>query len=341
MKIQFFKLKDWEREYFESHKELADLGLDMRFVDEPLDNDHIPAETDAEIVSIFVNSTIDTDVIEKLPKLAFVAARSTGFDHIDLKAASARNILVSNVPSYGENTVAEHAFALLLSLSHRIYEAYHRVREEGSFNLEGLTGFDLKGKTLGVIGTGRIGKHTIRIAKGFEMRVVAFDVFPNEAMAKELGFEYKSLDEVLAQSDIVSIHVPYLKETHHLLNAQNILKMKKGAYLINTSRGAVVETEALTKALLQGHLGGAGLDVLEEEGPTKDEFSFLASGHQEEHNLKTILQNHALIDLPNVIITPHNAFNTTEAIKRIFDTTAENIRGFVKGKPVNIVNKSS
>jgi D-lactate dehydrogenase len=214
------------------------------------------------------------------------------------------------------------------------------VRETGSFSLEGLRGFDLKGKTLGVVGTGRIGKHVVRIANGFEMNVLACDSYPDEKFAKEMGFKYLPLEDVLRASDVVTLHVPYMKETHHLINAKTIKLMKHGAYLVNTSRGAVVETDALVKALQEKQLGGAALDVLEEEGAIKDELNILAFGHPEEHNMKTILEDHVLIDMPNVLITPHNAFNSAEGLTRILDTTVENIAGFVNGKAINPAPKT-
>ena len=285
-----------------------------------------------------MDSKIDRAVLDYLPNLKLIATRSTGFDHIDLSLCKERGVVVTNVPGYGENTVAEYAFALILCLSRKIFQSYHQVRETGSFSLEGLRGFDLDGKTLGVIGTGRIGKHVIKMAKGFEMKVIAFDGHPDAKVAEELGFIYLSLPQVLAQSDIISLHVPYLPETHHLINQETIKKIKPGAYLINTSRGAVVETEALVSALQSGALGGAGLDVLEEEGLVKDELLSFVGQKLAGHDLKTVLGNHLLIDMPNVIVTPHNAFNTDEAMKRIIDTNLENITNFIAGQTKNLVN---
>jgi D-lactate dehydrogenase len=337
MKIAFFKLEQWEKEYITSKQKMNEADLEKVFFDQALDVDHVPTETNFEGISIFVDSRIGQAVLDKFPNLKFITTRSTGYDHIDIGECRKRGIVVSYVPAYGENTVAEYAFALLLALSRKIFDGYARLRETGSFNYNGLRGFDLKGKTLGVVGTGRIGRHVVKIAKGFDMEVVASDVHPDNNFARELGFSYIELEDLLAKSDIVTLHVPYMKATHHLINGGNIFNMKKGAYLINTSRGAVVDTSALVEALEQGHIAGAGLDVLEEEGAIKDELNFLVEGHPEEHSLKTILANHALIDHPNVIVTPHNAFNTGEALKRILDTTIENILGFINGKPKNLV----
>ena len=307
------------------------------FFDDVLDKDHIPKETDAEIISIFINSKIDEKVLAAFPKAKLITTRSTGFDHIDLRSCAKRNVSVSNVPNYGQDTVAEYTFALILALVRKIYHGYDQIREAGDFSLEGLRGIDLKGKTLGVIGTGKIGKSVVKIARAFEMRVLACDISPDEDFAREMQMSYCEPERVLRESDIVTLHVPYTKETHHLLNSKNIKRMKKGAYLINTSRGGVVETEALVKALGKGYLAGAALDVLEEEKAIQDELEFLLEGRVQEHNLKTILANHVLIDMPNVIITPHNAFNTWGALQRILTTTIENIRGFQAGEPVNLV----
>ncbi len=366
MKISFFETDGEEEAYLRNAlgvPEKLEVGLpggnttslSLNFHREALRAQVLPAltDTDAEILSVFVGSTVDAAVLKRFPKLKYIATRSTGYDHIDLQACAGRKIVVSNIPSYGEHTVAEYAFGLILTLSRRLYEAVDQVREAGNFSVKGLRGFDLRGKTIGIIGCGNIGKHSARSAKGFGMRVLVYDVHRDEQLARDIGFEYKDLDELLTASDIVTIHVPYFKSTHHLLNRETIGKMKRGAYLINTSRGAIVETEALLEALKSGHLGGAGLDVLEEEGVTKDEFGYLyevfgkngagsltSSGRETslpQPDLRIVLANHALIDMPNVIVTPHNAFNTVEGWRRILDTTIENVRGFTKGEARNIV----
>jgi len=328
MKIGFFEIEPWEIDYVKSKLQIANYKL--QFVEGKLNKDNLPGEKDADIISVFVGSAIDKKTINALPNLKLIATRSTGYDHIDLAAAKEKGIKLGFVPGYGDNTVAEFAFGLILNLSRKIFPAYDRIKETGSFSLEGLRGFDLNGKTIGIVGTGRIGCYMIKIAHGFGMNVVAFDAFPKQELCEKLGFKYVSFDDLLSQSDVISLHVPYLESTHHLINLQNIGKIKKGALFINTSRGAVVETEALVKAFNEGILGGAGLDVLEEEGVVQDEKSLLLYGHPEEHNLKTVLANHVLIDMPNVIITPHNAFNTQEALQRILDTDIENIKSFIE-----------
>jgi D-lactate dehydrogenase len=346
MKTIFFELEAWEKEYIQAQLALRSLGEvgegEVLMIDGGLNEETALAFSEqgaeVEVVSIFVDSVINEQVLASFPKLKLIATRSTGYDHIDLKACQARGVAVANVPSYGEDTVAEYTFALLLNLSRKVAESYDRVRETGSFDLDGLRGFDLKGKTLGVVGTGKIGKNVIEIATGFNMNIIAYDKFPNEEYAEKMNYKYLTFDEVLAQADILTLHVPYVEENHHLINSEAIAKMKKGAYLINTARGALVDTEALLKSLKEGSLAGAGLDVLEEEGVVKDELNFLtSSAHPGEHDIKTVLENHVLIDLPNVIVTPHNAFNTWEAMQRILNTTIENIKGFVAGQPANLV----
>ncbi len=333
MKLVYFYQDESEQEFFTKNLE----GFEIDFVAGSIQDNPEYKNEEAEILSVFVKSQIDAEVMGRFPKLKFIATRSTGFDHIDLEEAKKRGIAVSNVPTYGENTVAEFAFALLLTLSRKIYNSYDQIREEGSFSQKGLKGFDLKGKTIGIIGAGNIGRYAIRMAKGFDMNVIAFDVNKDEDFAKEVGFEYVDFDELLQTSDVISLHVPLNPHTQGLINKENISKIKKGAYLINTSRGEVVETEALVEALEKEILAGAGLDVLEEESFMGHEVDLLAEEHPNPDALKTVLQNQYLIDHPQVIITPHNAFNTKEAIERIFATTVENIKAYKSGQVVNVV----
>ena len=333
MKIGFFSAEGWENEMVS--KRLA--GHEVTFVKDKITNDSLPEENDFEIISVFVDSEIDETAIKHFPNLKFITTRSTGFDHINGEAAKAAGVLISSVPGYGENTVAEFAFGLMLNLARKIYPAIDRIKETGSFSLEGLRGFELKGKTIGIVGTGRIGRQVGEIAKGFEMKILATDPYPNEEFKNKLNVEYVSLDDLLGRSDIITLHCPYSESTHHLINKENVKKIKKGALLVNTSRGGVVETEALVGALKDGTLSGAGLDVLEEEGEIKDELHFLASPHPQEEALKNVLYNHVLIEMSNVIITPHNAFNTSEALGEILETTLKNIEAFISGKPINLI----
>lgn len=311
-------------------------GDEITFHEGPLATFPELSDDQAEALCVFIDSHLGEAELSRFPALKLIATRSTGFDHIDLAATKARGITVVNVPSYGENTVAEFAFALLLSLSRRIPEAEARVRS-GAFSPNGLRGFDLAGKILGVVGCGHIGMHMIRMANGFGMKILGFDVHPDPEIARANNFTYVSLPDLLAQSDIISLHVPYNPHTHHLINKENVGMIKKDSYLINTSRGAVIETDALVQALRDGTLVGAGLDVLEEEGDLNDEMQLLTQPHPNEDALKTTLENHYLIEHPRVIVTPHLAFNTAEALIRILDTTVENIQNFAAEAPTNIV----
>lgn len=329
MKIAFFSLRKSFQRRLVSQKPFGKKHKVYFFAD-PLDANHLPSQRDFDVISVFVDSHLNAQVLKKFPKLKLIAARSTGIDHIDLSFCKKHKIVVANVPTYGENTVAEHAFGLLLALSKRIFDGYQQLRENTTFDPWALEGFDLKGKTLGVVGTGNIGRHMIKIGNGFEMKVIAYDKFPQPELEKELEFKYvRTLNELLKKSDVVSLHVPLLKSTRHLINNRNIKIIKKGAVLINTSRGEVVETRALLKALQSGHLAGAGLDVVEEEGALKDDLEYLTVKKASEQEIRTILANHILIDMPNVIMTPHSAFNTKEALARIIDKTINNINEFL------------
>jgi D-lactate dehydrogenase len=327
----FFNCERWGDEaksYLSGSEKLKTAGVEVAFVDDILSKDKIPATAQAggatnfDIAGVFMDSPVDAAVIAALPELKFVTTLSTGYDHIDLAAAAARGIPVSSVPAYGENTVAEFAFALILALSRKVIQANARVRDEHKFTTDGLCGFDLAGKTIGVVGTGRIGKHAVRMAKGFGMKIVAYDVYHDDAFAKEMDFQYLSLEDLLKTSDVITIHAPYLPSTHHLINMSNVGLIKKGAILINTARGAIVETPAFVVALTSGTLAGAGIDVLEEEATMK---------------AGDMSADAELIAMPNVIVTPHNAFNTHEAFIRILDTTIDNIVAFATGAPINVV----
>ena len=287
------------------------------------------------VISVFIYSRINKEVISSLPSLKLITTRSTGFDHIDLKEAKKRKILVCNVPFYGENTVAEHTFALILSLSRNVHKSYLRTLR-GDFSIEGLKGFDLKDKVLGVIGAGHIGLHVIRIAKGFGMQVLASDAHQNKFLAEVLGFKYVSLDNLLRNSHIITLHVPYTKSTHHLINRENINLIKKGAILINTSRGAVVDSEALIEALDKKILSGVGLDVLEGEELIKEEKQLLYDKKKLEV-LANLVKGHILLSRDNVVFTPHIGFYSQEALERILETTVGNIFRFLEGRPQNVV----
>ena len=342
MKVAFFTYHDWEEEYI-SNSELASRDdIEIDFFPSPLDPEHVPQNAEEyDALSVFVSSDITEDVLNKFPNLTFISTRSTGYDHIACTECSARDVTIANVPTYGENTVAEFAFGLMLATVRRIPEGYDRLRADGQFNPKGLEGTDLKGKTLGVVGTGTIGKHMIRIAKGFGMEVAAHDPYPDEEYAQEMNYEYYSLEEMLGRSDIVTLHVPYMDETHHLLDEAAFEQIKDGAYIVNTSRGAVIDTQPFVKALQSGKLSGAGIDVLEEESILDDEMRFFIENADIDYSVKDALANYILIDMPNVVVTPHMAFNSTEAVQRIVDTTIENLRAFADGEPQNIVSEEN
>ncbi len=330
--LVFCDVSDWEEQWF--RRAFADYPV--HFFPDPVDR--VPAAdlADAVVLSVFIHSRITADVLARMPRLRLIATRSTGFDHVDLAACDARGIVVSNVPHYGENTVAEFTFALILALARHLVEAAERTRR-CDFRLDGLRGFDLRGKVLGVVGAGSIGLHVIRIARGFAMDVLAFDTRPHPLLAEVLGFTYVSLDDLLARSDIVSLHVPGAPSTYHLMNRERFARMKRGAILINTARGSVVDSQALLWALREGIVAAAGLDVVEGEELIKEEAQLVAAPHEEER-LRLVLCEQVLLHQPNVIVTPHMAFYTREALDRIAETTQENIQSFLRGCPTNVVN---
>ncbi|MEK6949085.1 MAG: hydroxyacid dehydrogenase [Nanoarchaeota archaeon] len=332
IKIAFFEAAEWEKPYLKDRLK----NYDAVFFDNTLDENNAENARDFDIISVFIYSNINKKVLGKLKNLKLITTRGTGFDHIDIGECKKRGIIVCNVPTYGENTVAEHTFALILNLTRKIHKAWERTRRL-DFSQEGLIGIDLSGKTLGVVGVGNIGRHIIRIAKGFEMNVIAFDVFKNKKLEKKLGFKYVAFKHLLKNSDIITLHCPYNKKTHHLINKNNIKKIKKGSLLINTARGDLIETDALVKALDNRVLSGAGLDVLEGECFIKEDVQVMSKHFPKKCDMKIILENHILAKKDNVIVTPHNAFNSKEALQRILDATVENIRGFLIGKVLHKV----
>lgn len=330
--ITFFELEPWEKKYLKQRLK----AYKLIFVDTPLTPATVKHARGATAIGIFIHSHLDKNLLDKFQNIKLITTLSTGYDHIDITIARKKKITVCNVPAYGDNTVAEHTFALLLAITRNIIPSVEKTRR-GKFDLEGLRGVDLKDKTIGIIGTGRIGKNVARIAKGFHMNVIAYDTFLDKQAARDIGFAYKPFTTVLQQSDILTLHVPLTKKTTHLINKKNILKLKKGCILINTARGAIIDTEALLLGLQKGIFRGIGLDVLEEECLLKEEKELLTETYKKTCDYKTVLEQHALLKHDNVIITPHNAFNSEEAVKRILDTTIENINSFFKRKPVNVV----
>jgi D-lactate dehydrogenase len=332
VKIAVFEVEAREQSAFEALKE----DHEIDFTAEKLSEDTAATYADAEIISTFIYSNLNERILANFSGLQLIATRSTGFDHINLDYCRKNGIAVCNVPSYGCETVAEHVFGLLLTISHHLVEAIDRTRR-GDFSLKGLTGFDLRGKTIGVIGTGEIGACVIEIARGFGMHIVAYDTRPRQELAAEFGFDYLALDDLLAAADVITLHLPASDKTHQFIAAKAFDKMKRGVILINTARGSVVDVQALVHAISEGKVSAAGLDVLPEEPVIREEAELLRSATREEYDKTALLAGHILLRLRNVVITPHSAFNTREAIQRILDTTVENIGAFVLGAKQNVV----
>jgi len=318
MKIAFFDTKSYDRPAFDALG--AKHGIRFKYFDTKLNADTAELSRGCDGVCVFVNDTVDAKVIDILAKLQVkvIALRCAGFNNVDVKYASGK-LRVLRVPAYSPYAVAEHAMALLLTSIRRIHKAYIRSRDF-NFSLSGLTGFDLHGKTVGVIGTGRIGRVFIDICRGFGMNVLAYDKYPALELAEESTVRYVTLEELFALSDIISLHCPRTEETHHIIDRHALEKCRNGVVLLNTSRGALVDAEALLSAIKSRKVGAACLDVYEEES----EFFF-------EDNSGHIMQDDTLarlISMPNVIVTSHQAFLTEEALSNIAETTAENLVSF-------------
>ena len=311
IKVAFFDTKAYDKPSFEHYGEIHD--VEFRFLETKLNEDTVDLAKGCDAVCVFVNDDVNAAVIEKLYTygVRLIALRSAGYNNVDVRAAFGK-VHVVHVPAYSPYSVAEHAMALLLTSVRRIHKAYNRTREF-NFSLSGLTGFDLHGKTVGVIGTGKIGRIFIDICRGFGMNVIAYDRFP----AKDSGIEYVSLDALFERSDIISLHCPLTDETRHMIGADAIGRMKKGVVIVNTSRGGLIDDEALLEGIKARKIGAACLDVYEEEA---DIFFEDRSGH----NLNDD-QLSRLISMPNVIVTSHQAFLTEEALNNIAETTVNNI----------------
>ena len=319
MKLAFFDTKSYDIPGFDRYGIPA--GVEIKYFEPNLNRDTVTLAAGFDAVCVFVNDTVDAVVVEKLHQLGVktIVLRCAGFNNVDIKACEGK-LRVFRVPAYSPHAVAEHAMALLLTINRRTHKAYIRTRDF-NFSLQGLAGFDLYGKTVGIVGTGKIGRVFADICKGFGMKILAYDKFPNP----DAGLDYVDLPELFAQADIISLHCPLTEETHHLINADTIAMMKKGVTIINTSRGALVDTEALINGIKEKKVGAACLDVYEEEG---DFFYEDFSGH--------IVQDDKLVRLiamPNVIVTSHQAFLTSEALDNIAATTVNNLTRFFSGDP--------
>lgn len=330
-------LFDVEQSEIETYKQLLSEVGDADCHTEPLNEESVAMATDAEVISVFVTSKITATMLSKLPSLKYIVCRSTGYDNVDIVAAKKHGVVVCNVPNYGEHTVAEYAFALLLSLTRKLQDSIAQVRE-GQIDHTRLVGTDLAGSTLGVVGAGRIGQRLIKIAKGFEMNVVAYDPFPKPEVAKQLGFEYVELDELYSRSDVVSLHVPGGKDNKKLIDKDSLAKFKDGAILINTARGDLIDNLALIDALRSSKLSGAGLDVLDGEAMIDIDHEMALLKHSSSKELKLSTELDILEKMPNVILSPHNAYNTKQALQRIRQSTVETIIDFGSSKIQNQIN---
>ncbi|MEK6899028.1 MAG: NAD(P)-dependent oxidoreductase [Nanoarchaeota archaeon] len=320
-----YELEDWEIDYLKPKLK----EFDLRFSKDKLGSSSKIKEID--FLGIFIHSSIGEKVLDTMPNLKFITTMSTGFNHIDFEACRKRGIIISNVPSYGENTVAEHTFGLMLTLSRKLNLAVESTRKS-NFDTHGLMGFDLKGKTLGVIGAGHIGMHVVNMARAFGMHVLVFTRTKDRTLENKLGFRYVSLNEILEKSDILSLHVPLTRETKNIIDIKAIKKMKRGSYLINTARGELIDTKALLYGLKEKIIAGAALDVIEGEESLEEHRRKSRNVNAETRVLLERLHKY------NVIVTPHCAFETKEAIQRILDTTILNIKAYSRGKPENVVS---
>lgn len=318
MKIAFFDTKPYDKPGFDRYAK--EKGVKIKYFDANLNEDTVTLAKGYDCVCVFVNDVLNDKVVQKLYDMGvkMIALRCAGFNNVDTKACVGK-LRVFRVPAYSPYAVAEHAMALLLTIVRKTHKAYNRTREF-NFSLSGLTGFDLYGKTVGIVGTGKIGRILGDICKGFGMKVLGYDLYPNP----ETGIEYVTLEELLQRSDVVSLHCPLTEDTAHMIDSAAIEKMKKGAVLINTSRGGLVDTEALIDGLKSEKIGGAGLDVYEEEAELFYE-DMSAQIIQDDKLVR-------LIGMPNVIVTSHQAFLTQEALDNIASTTVSNICKFFAGE---------
>ena len=320
MKLAFFSAKSYDRQYFGRHN----TEHQIVYFDARLNKQTVYLAQGCEGICVFVNDNLNRDVIRELGQMGIklIVLRCAGFNNVDLEAASESGIRVARVPAYSPYAVAEHAVALILTLNRKTHKAYNRVRE-GNFSLEKLTGFDLNGKTVGVIGTGKIGQIFCKIMLGFGCRVLAFDIMANKDL-EAMGVEYLPLIRLLPKADIVALHCPLTDQTHHIINSQTLNMMKKGSMLINTSRGGLIDTGAVIHALKTGHLGYLGIDVYEQE-----EKLFFTDHSESLIDDEVILR---LMSFPNVLVTSHQGFFTDEALTQIATVTLKNIGDFEEGR---------
>ena len=342
--IYFTEAESAEDDYFAEHLEEHDLRHAAQ-LDEVGD--------DVEVLSTFINSKIDAPFLDAHPRLKLIATRSQAVDHIDLEACQARGVRVANVPHYGDTTVAEHTFALILATSRRL-RALILAPKNARFSYEAHRAFDLAGKTLGIIGMGRIGQRVAALGEAFHMKVVASDVKESAHIARTLHFEFVPHEELFSRAHIISLHTPLTPETYHIINRENLALCRPGVIIINTARGALVDTAALVAALDGGQVGGAGLDVLQDERVLRESAAHIIAGDIVKHlrsdavaheardadrlrEVEDLMLSDAVLSRANVFFTPHVAFNSAEAVARLREVTVENIKSFAEGVPVNAV----
>jgi D-lactate dehydrogenase len=341
-KMCFVEVEDEAKALFEE----AFVEHEVSFVDRL---NAVPEDT--EVLSVFISEKIDGSFLDDHPLVRLIATRSTSCDHIDLDVCERRGVGVANVGNYGENTVAEHTFALILALSRRLKDSERAVRT-GRFSRERLRGFDLRGKTLGVVGAGRVGLHVIRIGTGFGMRVLAYDESPHAFYTELLDFRYSGFEELMRDSDVITLHVPLTPTTRHMINRKALALCRSGVLLINTARGGLIDSGALIEALDSGQVAGVGLDVLEDErvfrgGATQILSEKIAervrssvgtmireTSAQRVSEFSKLVAHHRLLNRPEVVLTPHVAFNSHEAMERLTGITVENINAYLEGHAV-------
>ncbi|MCX8074798.1 MAG: 2-hydroxyacid dehydrogenase [Clostridia bacterium] len=330
MKIAFFDTKEYDKKLFDEYNK--NYGYDITYFEVKLNSETAPLTSGFDVVCVFVNDKIDEKTLSILKNnnVKLIALRCAGFNNVDVDHLPSELRLV-RVPEYSPYAVAEHATALLLDINRKIYKAYQRTKKY-NFSLNGLLGFDINGKTVGVIGTGKIGKVFIKIMKGFGAKVIAYDLYKDEKASLELGYEYVDLDKLYQTSDIISLHCPLTKETNKIINKESMEKMKQGVILVNTSRGKLIDSDDLIKMLSTGKIGGVGLDVYEDE----EEFFLndMSNSYIRDEDLSVLLS------MPNVVITAHQAFFTIEALNKIANDTFMNIKEiFEKNECKNEVKK--
>lgn len=323
--IAFFDAKPYDREFFNATNSKG-FQYNIRYFENRLNSNTVRLAEGSQVICAFVNDSLSTEVIERLKQfgIKLIALRCAGYNNVDLKAAY-QTINIVRVPEYSPYAVAEHAIALILSLNRKTHKAYYRTRD-GNFTIGGFLGFDMTGKTAGIIGTGKIGKIAAKILKGFDMKILAYDPYPDKDFAKTTGIEYVELDKLYAHSDVISLHCPLNHDTHHIINKGSLAKMKDGVMIVNTGRGGLIDTKALIDALKSGKVGSAGLDVYEEES----EYFF------EDFSTQVLSDDvlARLLTFSNVLITSHQGFFTKEALSNIAQTTLQNIKDYFDDKPL-------